>query len=498
MGGFLLASVVLRRAEVLGMSLTPSLNKLSWVGLLAVFAATGCSNNDSSFVYSERTTSLMPEAQDGIPGEADDAPGVLGVKQLLDDRFGNPQNLKAWLKLPVDFGGTQASVSEIVTENDQFKVKLAVEEGVALPEAPKALEFITGECVGETIAVSGWDAETGEAVLASAPTKQPAAGDLCALDGGGVMRSGRVLYMRHCSHCHGTAGDGHGPTAEYLNPRPRDYRHGVFKFTSTNDMSKVSRDDLARVLRYGIPGTYMPSFLLLTDAELHAIVEYVRFLSLRGEYERKLVNELAGDYSAKAAQSRVADGENRTEIVAELREFLAADLPDTATELGDELAEQWSVANTPEALIIPSVARVPDSPESRRRGRELYLSKTLNCADCHGVDGAGNGPQTIAFEKNPITNEMYNEPGLHDVWDNLNQPRNLQTGIYRGGRRPIDLFGRIHAGIKGSRMPSFKNTPHEEIWHIVNYVLSIPFESEPGATGVAAPVSAPVAAAVAP
>jgi mono/diheme cytochrome c family protein len=302
-----------------------------------------------------------------------------------------------------------------------------------------------------------------------------------------------MLYMRHCSHCHGTSGDGQGPTAQYLNPRPRDYRHGVFKFTSTNDMSKVSRKDLMRVLQYGIPGTYMPSFLLLADDELHAIVEYVRFLSLRGEYERKLVNEVAGDFSQAAAQNRVSGGESLDSIVAELKTFLAEDMSETAVSLGDELAEQWSVSNLDESAVIPQVPRIADSPESRRRGRELYLSKTLNCADCHGVDGAGNGPQTIAFEKNPVTNQMYNEPGLHDVWDNLNQPRNLHTGIYRGGRRPIDLFCRIHAGIKGSRMPSFKNTPHEDIWHIVNYILSVPFESEPGATGVAEPVAAAVA-----
>ena len=34
-------------------------------------------------------------------------------------------------------------------------------------------------------------------------------------------------------------------------------------------------------------------------------------------------------------------------------------------------------------------------------------------------------------------------------------------------------------------MPSFKNTPHEDIWNIVNYVLSIPFDAEPGGTGIA-------------
>lgn len=475
------------------MSLTPSLNRFSLAALLTAFAVSGCSDHDSAFVYSERTTSLMPQAQDGFKESSPEIPAVPGVKQLVDDRFGDPQNLKAWLKLPVDFGGTAVTVSDAATSDDGFKVVLTVGEGKSLPEQAKGLEFISGSAAGEAIALKSWDVETGEAVFAADPQNQIAAGDECVIDGGQVLKSGRVLYMRHCSHCHGTAGDGQGPTAQYMKPRPRDYRHGVFKFTSTNDMSKVSRNDLKRILRYGIPGTYMPSFLLLKDDELHAIVEYVRFLSLRGEYERKLVNEVAGDYSKAAFQNRVSGGESLDEIVTELKSFLAEDVAETALTLGDELAEQWSVSDLEESAVIPQVARIPDSNESRRRGRELYLSKTLNCADCHGVDGAGNGPQTIAYEKNPVTNEIYNEPGLHDVWDNVNQPRNLHTGIYRGGRRPIDLFCRIHAGIKGSRMPSFKNTPHEDIWHMVNYILSIPFESEPGATGVTEPVAAVVA-----
>ena len=72
------------------------------------------------------------------------------------------------------------------------------------------------------------------------------------------------------------------------------------------------------------------------------------------------------------------------------------------------------------------------------------------------------GPQTTIFEKNPVTEELYDTPGLHDIWDNVNQPRDLTRGIYRGGRRPVDLFRRVHAGIKGTRMPSFKNLEHEK------------------------------------
>ncbi len=464
------------------MSLTPSLKPLALMSLLSIgFSIAGCSDSgfESNFVYSDGTLSLMREAQDGTKENP-------GVKTLVDDHFGNPQHLKAWDKMPVDFGGVISAIESVKdSERGSKIVKLALEEGKAMPEKVHSLQLITGAGSGETVAVAVWNAETREATLAAAPAKQIAAGDSCAIDGGTVLTSGRMLYMRHCSHCHGTSGDGNGPTARYLNPRPRDYRNGVFKFTSTNDMSKVSRDDIHRIIKYGIPGTYMPSFLLMKHEEHHAIGEYVRFLALRGEYERKLVAELSSDFSQNAVASRVKGGEKKSDILKEVNDFLGEDLKESADSLGDDLAEIWSAADGEEAAIRPSVPRVPDTPESRRRGRELYLSKTLNCADCHGIDGAGNGPQTIAFEKNPLTNELYQEPGLHDIWDNRNQPRNLQLGMYRGGRRPIDLFARIHAGIKGSRMPSFKNTPHDDIWNIVNYVLSIPFDAEPGGTGIA-------------
>jgi hypothetical protein len=56
-------------------------------------------------------------------------------------------------------------------------------------------------------------------------------------------------------------------------------------------------------------------------------------------------------------------------------------------------------------------------------------------------------------------------------------PRNLRKGIYRGGRRPLDLYYRIHAGINGAPMPAAAGTVSpEEIWHIVNYVRSLPYD----------------------
>ncbi|MGK3946906.1 hypothetical protein ABK046_52140, partial [Streptomyces caeruleatus] len=78
-----------------------------------------------------------------------------------------------------------------------------------------------------------------------------------------------------------------------------------------------------------------------------------------------------------------------SDIVKELNDFMGEDLKESANSLGEDLADVWSAADGEEAAVIPSLPRVPDTPESRRRGRELYLSKTLNCADCHGIDGAG-------------------------------------------------------------------------------------------------------------
>jgi len=65
------------------------------------------------------------------------------------------------------------------------------------------------------------------------------------------------------------------------------------------------------------------------------------------------------------------------------------------------------------------------------------------------------------------------------------KPRNLRLGIYRGGRRPLDLYRRVYAGINGVPMPGMGPaaagakatlTP-EEIWQLVDYVMSLPYES---------------------
>jgi len=470
---------------------------MTLVAAVSMLTLLGCSESafESHFEASTYTQSLMKEAQNGVG----DLPGV---SDLVLTRFGTPQNLVAWKKLPIDFGGITGRITAVPDSAAVKEITVELDDDATLefdPENPPELQFLTGEAAPLTMFMASWSAEDGVVGFTNALEAAPVVGDVVVLNGGKPLAHGRVLYMQHCSHCHGTSGNGEGPTAEYLNPRPRNYQHGVFKFTTTTAQAKVSREDLRRVLRNGVPGTYMPSFVpMLSEetGELDEVVEYVRFLTMRGEFERRMVTELSADFSKDALASRKEQGESHSDIVTELKDFLSEDLPDSLEFVSDDMEQAWTEANTEDVQVTPTVARIPDSVESRRRGRELFLSAAINCADCHGIGGQGNGPQTLIYEKNPVTQELYEEPGLHDIWDNVNQPRNLTRGIYRGGRRPYDLFCRIQAGIKGTRMPSYKNLQHEDIWHIVNYVLSIPFEPEPGhipvsAASEAAPTATP-------
>jgi mono/diheme cytochrome c family protein len=60
-------------------------------------------------------------------------------------------------------------------------------------------------------------------------------------------------------------------------------------------------------------------------------------------------------------------------------------------------------------------------------------------------------------------------------WGQLNPPRNLTYGVFRGGARPVDVYWRIKLGVGGSGMPAASDTlTDEQIWHLVDYVMTLP------------------------
>ncbi|MFO0916816.1 MAG: cytochrome c [Planctomycetaceae bacterium] len=96
------------------------------------------------------------------------------------------------------------------------------------------------------------------------------------------MARGQAVYQERCVQCHGVSGDGNGPSGHLMYPRPRDYRKGIFKFTSTPYGYRPLRTDLLRTVRQGIRGTSMPAFHLLHEHDIQSVVDYVLMLARQG------------------------------------------------------------------------------------------------------------------------------------------------------------------------------------------------------------------------
>jgi mono/diheme cytochrome c family protein len=93
----------------------------------------------------------------------------------------------------------------------------------------------------------------------------------------GAPVAAKSLYDRYCSACHGLAGDGAGPAAPLLHPKPRDFTKGVYKWRSTPTGQPPTDEDLARSIREGAAGTSMPAYAgILDEKQIAALAAYIR------------------------------------------------------------------------------------------------------------------------------------------------------------------------------------------------------------------------------
>ncbi|MFQ5437849.1 MAG: c-type cytochrome [Paracoccaceae bacterium] len=96
------------------------------------------------------------------------------------------------------------------------------------------------------------------------------------------VEKGHATYIRRCSFCHGLLGDGNGPAADYLDPRPRDFTLGTFKFRTTQSGELPTNEDLFRTVSRGLNGTAMQAFDSdvikngLSEEERWQVIAYVK------------------------------------------------------------------------------------------------------------------------------------------------------------------------------------------------------------------------------
>jgi cytochrome c len=155
--------------------------------------------------------------------------------------------------------------------------------------------------------------------------------------------SGKKLYVKYCSQCHGEKGDGEGYAAIHLRPRPRNFTTGKFKIRTTPNGALPTHQDLVNIIRRGMPYTSMPAWPNFTDQE-----------------------------------------------VSDLASFITTFSPEFSNP-----------ENAPKPIALPSAPR--STKESIEQGRKLYEEN--GCVRCHGTFGRGDGPSAPTLKDdwgNPI------------------------------------------------------------------------------------------------
>ena len=299
------------------------------------------------------------------------------------------------------------------------------------------------------------------------------------------------LYREHCVVCHGLAGSGTGPASQLQNPYPRDFRHGVFKWKSTDRSARPTRDDLHELIVRGVPGTAMPSFRLLDEEDIKGLVDYVIFLSIRGEFERRLM---------AAAVDQLGYGEESPDslIDSEQGRAVADSVLATVTQSWEAAPNQVTWA--PEMPTLDSQQR----DKSIARGKDIFHGQIANCVGCHGPSGNG---AAVTLDFDDWTKEFSTKLGLTPT-DRVAmrpfrdagalrprqiKPRSLNEGAFHGGGDPQTLFRRVSQGIAGTPMPKVdvveepngKGLTESQVWDLVRYVKSIGIRDEQESRGEA-------------
>ena len=141
--------------------------------------------------------------------------------------------------------------------------------------------------------------------------------------------SGKTLYLKYCSQCHGENGNGEGYATPHLRPRPRDFTTGKFKVRTTPNGALPTHQDLVNIIRRGMPYTSMPAWPNLSDEE-----------------------------------------------VSNLAYFITTFSPDFSNP-----------EKAPQPVALPSAPRA--TTESIEQGKKLYVE--TGCVKCHGNLGRGDG-----------------------------------------------------------------------------------------------------------
>lgn len=265
-------------------------------------------------------------------------------------------------------------------------------------------------------------------------TSRPANFGFQASLGQSLIEEGRVNYARYCVGCHGDVGDGNGQAALFLNPKPRNFVNGIFKFSSTRSGQLPTDEDLKRTIRNGLRGSAMPSFALLPDRTLDALVAYIKTLSPKWK-------------------------------------------------------EREPAPRIP--FVTDPFKREEDRAKAIARGEAVYHGYSI-CWSCHPSYVAEDkineyiksfgAPAREGFRPN-----MHQSEGKPNEEGEMVYPPDFKRDFVRSGAKVEDLYRSIAAGISGTAMPTWAESielpgkkpgdpplaSQQDLWAMAYYVQSL-------------------------
>lgn len=254
------------------------------------------------------------------------------------------------------------------------------------------------------------------------------------------LEKGRAAYDRLCAFCHGAEGAGDGPAAAYLNPPPRDFTMGLYKWkTSPFDEYAPTEGDLERMIAGmrshdaiegwdGMNNTSMPGWAdVMGKKEMAQVAAYI--LGLAG-YEG------AGKPSIDLSGKVKADGKS----IERGRELFKDRCAECHGELGrgnatKKLRDDWGARTWPRDLTEGWTFRAGSTPE------DIYARITV------GIPGT----QMPSFA-DPASNKVMTEAERWAV-------ANYTASLSEPERKPSS--GALIRAMRTERLPE---GPEDELW----------------------------------
>ena len=234
------------------------------------------------------------------------------------------------------------------------------------------------------------------------------------------LAEGKKVYETYCAGCHGITGDGKGPAAAALNPKPRNFQTAEFRFRSTPSGELPTDEDLYRTITEGLKGSSMPAWNLLSESDRKSVIAYIKHF----------------------AADQWKDGHGAVTVIAE--DPYGESRREEAIKRGEIAYHGMAQCYSCHAAYI--------EPKAINKAREEYKMPALKAFRAD-----------LAKAKSMTTSDgsLIYPPDF--TWDKLKRGVESRT-----------LYHIVGNGISGTPMPTWKGIlPEEDLWGIVYYVQSL-------------------------